>query len=138
MFSVRPILRRKAPAGGWGIYDGPQGMRLLVMNLIGRCDMKYGPDNPFLCADRILKENEGMYDVALAEIHANATSEKLAMGYYLDGRAAAVWGTHTHVQTADERVNPQGHWLYHGYRHDRPDRVRARRARGAVYRHVSR
>ena len=81
---------------------------LLVMNLIGRCDMKYGPDNPFLCADRILKENEGMYDVALAEIHANATSEKLAMGYYLDGRAAAVWGTHTHVQTADERVNPKG------------------------------
>ena len=49
-----------------------------------------------------------MYDVALAEIHANATSEKLAMGYYLDGRAAAVWGTHTHVQTADERVNPKG------------------------------
>ena len=83
-------------------------MRLLVMNLIGRCDMKYGPDNPFLCVDRILKENEGMYDVALAEIHANATSEKLAMGYYLDGRAAAVWGTHTHVQTADERVNPKG------------------------------
>ncbi len=83
-------------------------MRLLVMNLIGRCDMKFGPDNPFLCADRILKENEGMYDVALAEIHANATSEKLAMGYYLDGRAAAVWGTHTHVQTADERVNPKG------------------------------
>ena len=61
-----------------------------------------------MCADRILKENEGMYDVALAEIHANATSEKLAMGYYLDGRAAAVWGTHTHVQTADERVNPKG------------------------------
>ena len=62
---------------------------------------------------------------------ANATSEKLAMGYYLDGRAAAVWGTHTHVQTADERVNSQGHRLYHGHRHDRPDRVRARRARGA-------
>ena len=56
MFSVRPILRRKALGRGWGIYDGPQGMRLLVMNLIGRCDMKYGPDNPFLCADRILKE----------------------------------------------------------------------------------
>ena len=104
---LRPAnLAPQSPGRGWGIYDGPQGMRLLVMNLIGRCDMKYGPDNPFLCADRILKENEGMYDVALAEIHANATSEKLAMGYYLDGRAAAVWGTHTHVQTADERVNP--------------------------------
>ena len=106
---LRPAnLAPQSPGRGWGIYDGPQGMRLLVMNLIGRCDMKFGPDNPFLCADRILKENEGMYDVALAEIHANATSEKLAMGYYLDGRAAAVWGTHTHVQTADERVNPKG------------------------------
>ena len=62
----------------------------------------------FLCVDRILKENEGRYDVALVEFHANATSEKLAMGYYLDGRVSAVWGTHTHVQTADERVNPKG------------------------------
>ena len=106
---LRPAnLAPQSPGRGWGIYDGPQGMRLLVMNLIGRCDMKYGPDNPFLCADRILKENEGMYDVALAEIHANATSEKLAMGYYLDGRAAAVWGTHTHVQTADEQILPKG------------------------------
>ncbi len=70
--------------------------------------MHYGPDNPFLCADKILRENKGMYDLAFAEIHANATSEKLAMGYYLDGRAAAVWGTHTHVQTADNRVNPKG------------------------------
>ena len=81
---------------------------LLVIDLIGRCDMKYGPDNPFLCVDRILKENEGRYDVALVEFHANATSEKLAMGYYLDGRVSAIWGTHTHVQTADERVNPKG------------------------------
>ena len=81
---LRPAnLAPQSPGRGWGIYDGPQGMRLLVMNLIGRCDMKYGPDNPFLCADRILKENEGMYDVALTEIHANATSEKLAMGYLL-------------------------------------------------------
>ena len=106
---LRPAnLAPQSPGRGWGIYDGPQGMRLLVMNLIGRCDMKYGPDNPFLCADRILKENEGMYDVALAEIHANATSEKLAMGYYLDGRVSALWGTHTHVPTADERVYPKG------------------------------
>ena len=78
------------------------------MNLIGRCDMHYGPDNPFLCADKIFREAEGRYDIALAEIHANATSEKLAMGYYLDGRASAVWGTHTHVQTADNRINPKG------------------------------
>ena len=50
---LRPAnLAPQSPGRGWGIYDGPQGMRLLVMNLIGRCDMKYGPDNPFLCADR--------------------------------------------------------------------------------------
>ena len=84
---LRPAnLAPQSPGQGWGIYDGPQGLRLLVMNLIGRCDMHYGPDNPFLCADKILREAEGKYDIALAEIHANATSEKLAMGYYLDGR----------------------------------------------------
>lgn len=106
---LRPAnLAPQSPGRGWGIFDGPQGSRLLVIDLIGRCDMKYGPDNPFLCVDRILKENEGRYDVALVEFHANATSEKLAMGYYLDGRVSAVWGTHTHVQTADERVNPKG------------------------------
>ena len=108
-FSKQPAnLAPQSPGQGWGIYDGPQGLRLLVMNLIGRCDMHYGPDNPFLCADKILREAAGRYDIALAEIHANATSEKLAMGYYLDGRAAAIWGTHTHVQTADNRINPKG------------------------------
>lgn len=106
---LRPAnLAPQSPGQGRGIFDGPQGSRLLVVDLIGRCDMKYGPDNPFLCIDRILKENEGRYDIALVEFHANATSEKLAMGYYLDGRVSAVWGTHTHVQTADERVNPKG------------------------------
>lgn len=106
---LRPAnLAPQSPGQGCGIFDGPQGSRLLVVDLIGRCDMKYGPDNPFLCIDRILKENEGRYDIALVEFHANATSEKLAMGYYLDGRVSAVWGTHTHVQTADERVNPKG------------------------------
>lgn len=106
---LRPAnLAPQSPGRGWGIYDGPQGLRLLVINLIGRCDMHYGPDNPFLCVDKVFREAEGRYDIALAEIHANATSEKLAMGYYLDGRAAAIWGTHTHVQTADNRINPGG------------------------------
>ena len=77
------------------------------MNLIGRCEMAFGPDNPFLCADRILREARGQYDLAVCEIHAGATSEKLAMGFYLDGRCCAVYGTHTHVQTADARVNPR-------------------------------
>ena len=106
---LRPAnLAPQSPGQGCGIFDGPQGSRLLVVDLIGRCDMKYGPDNPFLCIDRILKENEGRYDIALVEFHANATSEKLAMAYYLDGRVSAIWGTHTHVPTADEEVFPKG------------------------------
>ena len=98
----------QTPGRGAAVFDGPQASRILVVNLIGRCDMHFGPDNPFLCADKLLAEYAGQYDIALCDFHANATSEKIAMGYYLDGRASAVWGTHTHVQTADERVNPKG------------------------------
>ncbi len=106
--ALRPAnLAPQAPGEGWGIYDTRAG-RVLVMNLIGRCEMAFGPDNPFLAADSILRAQKAEYDIALCEIHAGATSEKLAMGYHLDGRCAAVWGTHTHVQTADERILPQG------------------------------
>lgn len=107
-YVLRPAnLAPQLPGEGCGIFE-VCGWRVLVMNLIGRCEMQFGPDNPFLAADRMLRHFEGQYDLALCEIHAGATSEKLAMGYYLDGRCAAVWGTHTHVQTADERVNPKG------------------------------
>lgn len=95
------------PGRGAYVYDAC-GYRVLVFELIGRCDMAFGPDNPFLRADKILRDFEGRYDVAVCEIHANATSEKIAMGFYLDGRVSAVYGTHTHVQTADERINPKG------------------------------
>lgn len=105
---LRPAnLAPQLPGEGWNIYD-INGCRLLVINLIGRCEMRFGPDNPFLLADRILKQEVGKYDLAACEIHGSATSEKLAMGFYLDGRCSAVWGTHTHVQTADERINPEG------------------------------
>lgn len=108
-YILRPAnLAPQSPGEGWGIYDAASGYRVLVMNLIGRCEMAFGPDNPFLTADKILKQTQGDYDIAVCEIHAGATSEKVAMGFYLDGRCAAVYGTHTHVQTADERVNPKG------------------------------
>lgn len=108
-YMIRPAnLAPQSPGEGFGIYETDAGWRVLLFELIGRCDMQYGPDNPFLRADRILREQEGRYDVALCEIHAAATSEKLAMGFYLDGRVAAVYGTHTHVPTADARVNPNG------------------------------
>ena len=77
------------------------------MNLIGRVNMDYGPDNPFLQIDKILPQLEEA-KIILVDFHAEATSEKLAMGYMLDGKVTAVWGTHTHVPTADVQILPQG------------------------------
>ena len=95
----------QTPGRGWAVYEtrfGPIG----VIDLIGRCNMDYGPDNPFLLVEKLLKKLDTR--LILVELHAEATSEKLAMGYMLDGRVSAVWGTHTHVPTADIRVLPQG------------------------------
>jgi len=95
----------QVPGRGWAIFDTKAGP-VAVIDLIGRCNMDYGPDNPFLQVDRILKELDTK--IILVEFHAEATSEKLAMGYMLDGRVSAVWGTHTHVPTADAQVLPNG------------------------------
>ena len=95
----------RMPGHGCEIFD-LGGVRVRVMNLIGRCDLAWGAENPFTTADRLLKKGEA--DITLVDFHAEATSEKLAMGYYLDGRVTALWGTHTHVPTADERVYPKG------------------------------
>ena len=93
------------PGRGMGVFDSKAGP-LTVINLIGRCNMAFGPDNPFLLAERLLKEVQT--PITLVDFHAEATSEKLAMGYHLDGRVSALWGTHTHVPTADNQVLPQG------------------------------
>jgi len=95
----------QAPGKGWAIFDSKAGP-VAVIDLIGRCNMDYGPDNPFLMIEKILKEIDTK--LVFVEIHAEATSEKLAMGYMLDGRVSAVWGTHTHVPTADAQVLPKG------------------------------
>ena len=95
----------QVPGRGWRVFDSPAG-EVAVIDLIGRCNMDYGPDNPFLIVEKILKEIDTK--LILVELHAEATSEKLAMGYFLDGRVSAVWGTHTHVPTADARVLPKG------------------------------
>ena len=95
----------QTPGRGWAVYEtrfGPIG----VIDLIGRCNMDYGPDNPFLLVEKLLKKLDTR--LILVELHAEATSEKLAMGYMLDGKVSAVWGTHTHVPTADIRVLPRG------------------------------
>ncbi len=95
----------QAPGRGWGIFDSRFGP-VAVIDLIGRCNMDYGPDNPFLMIERILKDIDTK--LILVEFHAEATSEKLAMGYMLDGRVSALWGTHTHVPTSDAQVLPRG------------------------------
>ena len=95
----------QAPGKGWAVFDSKAGP-VAVIDLIGRCNMDYGPDNPFLMIEKILKEIDTK--LIFVEIHAEATSEKLAMGYMLDGRVSAVWGTHTHVPTADAQVLPKG------------------------------
>ena len=93
------------PGRGLGVYDTRAG-QVTVINLIGRCNMSFGPDNPFLLAEKLLKEVSTPF--TLVDFHAEASSEKLAMGYHLDGRVSAVWGTHTHVPTADDQILPQG------------------------------
>ena len=95
----------QVPGRGWQIFETKAG-DVAVIDLIGRCNMDYGPDNPFLQIEKILKQITAK--IILVEIHAEATSEKLAMGYMLDGRVSAVWGTHTHVPTADAGVLPKG------------------------------
>ena len=95
----------QAPGRGWKVFETKAG-DVAVIDLIGRCNMDYGPDNPFLLVEKILKQIDTK--IILVEIHAEATSEKLAMGYMLDGRVSAVWGTHTHVPTADAQVLPKG------------------------------
>ena len=94
-----------APGHGCEIFD-LGAVRVRVINLIGRCGLAWGAENPFTTADKLLGQAEAEF--TLVDFHAEATSEKLAMGYYLDGRVSALWGTHTHVPTADDRVYPKG------------------------------
>ena len=105
-YLLRPAnLAPQLPGRGVGVYDSKAGP-VAVINMLGRCGMDFGPDNPFLQIDKILKDLDTR--LILLDFHAEATSEKLAMGYMLDGRVSAVWGTHTHVSTADCRILPKG------------------------------
>jgi 2',3'-cyclic-nucleotide 2'-phosphodiesterase len=108
----QPRLLRPAnyPPGtpGSGIWVGEvRGTKVAVLNLMGRVFMP-ASDDPFRAADDLLKAVASEAKVRIVDMHAEATSEKVAMGWYLDGRVSAVVGTHTHVQTADERILPEG------------------------------
>lgn len=104
---VRPANYPEGTPGKGYIIVEKKGKRIAVGNISGRVFMEC-LECPFRTADKILQETTGKADIVIIDFHAEATSEKLAMGWYLDGRAKAVLGTHTHVQTSDERVLPQG------------------------------
>ena len=93
----------EVPGHGWGIFATPAGDEVAVISLLGRVFMD-PLDCPFRAADAIIGQLDQKTPMRVVDMHAEATSEKVAMGYYLDGRASAVIGTHTHVQTSDERV----------------------------------
>ncbi len=95
------------PGRGVGVFQTAAGLSVAVVNLEGRVFMK-SLDCPFRKADAILKELDPAHRIILVDFHAEATSEKGALAAYLDGRVSAIVGTHTHVQTADERVMPGG------------------------------
>lgn len=96
-----------APGSGLGVYEAKDGSQFAVLNLMGRTYME-AADCPFQTADSLLATLPGDVKVRIVDFHAEATSEKKAMGYFLDGRVSAVFGTHTHVQTNDPRILPKG------------------------------
>ncbi|GMT42899.1 MAG: 2',3'-cyclic-nucleotide 2'-phosphodiesterase [bacterium] len=93
---------KNVPGKGAGIYE-KNGCKIGVLNLIGRLFMDYY-DDPFRCADEYISWMKKEAPILIVDFHAEATSEKQAIGYYLNGRVTAVLGTHTHVQTADEKI----------------------------------
>ena len=95
----------RVPGRGMGIYPC-KGLKIAVVNLMGRVELNPNLDSPFKLANSLLR-GEG-YDLALVDFHAEVTSEKGAMAWYLDGKVQALWGTHTHVPTADCQILPKG------------------------------
>ncbi len=96
-----------APGRGFAVIETAVGEKVAVINLEGRVFMN-PLDCPFRTVDAVLAQISPEVKIIMVDMHAEATSEKLAMGWHLDGRVSAVLGTHTHVQTADERLLPQG------------------------------
>lgn len=108
---LRPLNYAKvAPGHGARVFDAPGGRRVLVAQALGQVFMKRPFDDPFSAVDAVLRAHPpgGMVQAAVIDIHAEATSEKMGMAHWCDGRASLVVGTHTHVPTADAQVLPGG------------------------------
>ena len=105
---IRPANYPKGvPGKGYNIYTC-KDKKIAVINLIGRVDINVLSENPFLKAKSIIEKIKNEVDMIFIDFHAEATAEKIALGYYLDGKVTAVYGTHTHVQTADETILERG------------------------------
>ena len=105
---LRPANYPKGVVGkGIGIYEC-KGKKIAVMNFIGRVDINILSENPFIIAKEMVEEVQNQVDLIIIDFHAEATAEKIAMARYLDGKITAIFGTHTHVQTADEQILPGG------------------------------
>lgn len=95
------------PGKGFGIYEC-KGKKIAVINFIGRVDINILTENPFIQAKEIVEDLQEKVDIIIIDFHAEATAEKIAMGRFLDGKITILFGTHTHVQTADEQILPKG------------------------------
>lgn len=97
------------PGFGHGVYTAKNGVKVGVLNLLGRVFMGVDAlDDPFRVGMQLIEEMRQTTPIVIVDMHAEATSEKIVMGWYLDGHVSAVVGTHTHIQTADERLLPKG------------------------------
>ncbi len=96
-----------APGHGWGVFKTKDGLKVGVVSVQGRVFME-ALECPFRASRQAQESLSGQTKIIIVDIHAEATSEKVALGWYLDGKVSAVLGTHTHIQTADERILPQG------------------------------
>jgi len=106
---VRPVnFEGDVPGSGSMILTAKNGKKVGVINAIGRTYMQAVASSPFFACDAEIEKLKTKTDIIIVDFHAEATSEKIAFGYYLDGRVTAVLGTHTHVQTADNKILPKG------------------------------
>jgi metallophosphoesterase (TIGR00282 family) len=105
---LRPVnFPEGAPGSGYAVFNSKGGVKVGVVNVNGRVFME-ALDCPFRSTEKAVRELSAQTKIIIVDIHAEATSEKVALGWYLDGAVSAIIGTHTHIQTADERILPKG------------------------------
>jgi len=105
---IRPANYPDGTSGSGVFQTEKNGKKIAVINLIGRTDMNVLSENPFTVANEIVEKLKNNVDIIMIDFHAEATAEKIAMAMYLDGKITALYGTHTHVQTADEYILEKG------------------------------